>query len=261
MSETFDASPELDVEQPTTVDEPSDNKWWVASDNQPTGPFNEAYVTASIRSGVIATDQLICPVGANAWRPACAWPQMQDHIPQRAAAPPVARPINSPLPVTVATPPVDWVRLGVIYGLLVNPMTWCLAITVACSGRSLLSREAPNDGIGAVIDGFQLLAYSGLAVMWFIGGWWLRCNLKRGFWTVLAAGVATNLYVVTVIIGIGSFVIDTTDPPSHQNSDVQNALAVLQSAIGLLEYAFTNVLVAMLWMKRKTIPWADRPFH
>jgi len=261
MSESLDAPPEDNVEQPATVDELPESQWWVAADNEPTGPFNEAYVIASIRSGVIVADQLIRPVGANTWRPVSAWPQMRDYIPQQPAAAPVAPPITAAQAVGAITPTVDWIRLGVIYGLFVNPLMWCQTVTGVWCGGAYLSPEAASYGTAIVIVTFGLLASCALTVMWFIGGWWLRSRMQRGLWAMLAAAIATNVYVIVSIIAVVSLVIAASDQPAHQSSDLQNALNGLSLSTGLLEFAFTNVLVVMLWLKRKAVSWADGPFH
>jgi uncharacterized protein DUF4339 len=51
--------------------------WWLVVNGQSTGPNSEAFIQASLQTGVATADQLACPVGGDRWQPLRDWPQFK----------------------------------------------------------------------------------------------------------------------------------------------------------------------------------------
>lgn len=232
------------------IPDSASNQWWIVTNEETTGPFGAGYVIASLRARVMAPDQLLCIVGGTKWRPAREWPQFRQHIP-----------IDGP-PKTVSSKPaapasVDWIQVGVIYGLVANPLLWAFGLAAECTSGTMLAPEAPSYHWDLLIKLAVIIVGFMVGALWFLSGWWLRCRQRRGLWVSIAACVATHVYVIAALTISVILAMTTDGQAKYESSEFQLFISVFVIAIGLLEYIFQIVLVFMLWRHRKTISWAD----
>jgi len=243
-----------------TADPPSE-KWWVASDKKATGPFGSGYVIAALRSGVISPDQLLCDVGGNTWHKARDWPQFRPHIPIRTENHPrQSNPKGRSGPLVSVVHSIDWIKIGVIYGLIANPLLFAWGIATSSASESILAPDAPSYQLETMIRLQTHVMGIGLAILWILSGWWLHCRKCRGLWVSIAACIATHACLAVILIFSVVFALATAGQPTRETTEVHFASDLVSYGITFLEYVFQNVLVIMLWKSRKSILWNDGSF-
>ena len=225
------------------IPESASNQWWIVTNEETTGPFGAGYVIASLRAGVMSPDQLLCIVGGTNWRAAREWPQFRQHIPMSS---------NLAAPASV-----DWIHIGVIHGLVANPLLWAFGLAAEWTTGTMLAPEAPSYHWDLLIKLTGSLLCFALGALWLLSGWWLRNRQRRGLWVSIAACIATHVYIIATLALTVILAMTANGEAINESSEFQLFISVLWLAIGLLEYIFQNVLVVMLWKHRKSISWVD----
>lgn len=228
-------------------------QWWVEVSREATGPYSAAFVTASILAGTLSGDQLVCPVGGEEWKPLKTWPQFRGRLPHAELDnESEAQAVRTPPPLPVGKT-IDWVQIGAVHGLIVNPILWCLGVALSFGGEMMLAQEAPSYAWSVLLNLFEFVANSVLMVGWLLSGWWLYCRQPRGLWMTISTCIASNLLNVTMIAAFVCLAFASSGEPVPESSKLELYISGLVFAVGILEWAFQNVLAINLWLQRNAI--------
>lgn len=224
-------------------------EWWVAIQDEPTGPYGLEYLRSAIQSGRIPSTHLACPVGAQTWRPIVEWPPL----------------FGDPAPPATLKKAFHWAGedvweprvLLVIawYFLAVNPFLWLVAITFSFIGPSPFhSGTAASVVYGLSRAGFllaSLFAMAGNA----LGGWKLRREDRTGMWWIFGA-VGLD-WVIGGLSFVMSLVIEALTPPesytpawvTYSNSAFHTGVLLTIAGLSLLSGGMQLMSVLWLWLR------------
>ncbi|HET6423256.1 MAG TPA: GYF domain-containing protein [Planctomycetaceae bacterium] len=221
-------------------------EWWVVIDQEPTGPYTQAYLQSALRSGRLSATQLACPVGTSHWRTLADWPQL------RQGPTPPTRPQTE---MSLDAETVGEVRIQraiLWFYLIANPALWALFIVLGS-----LSPDTYRAGTSAAIlswlvnAGFNLASLLALAGATF-GGWRLRQRCADGVPWIMGSTI-TNWIITGVTVGL-QLGIDWSTAPELETADSRafhaSAFGISVSLVvwGSCLLAWLAQMMSLLWL-------------
>jgi len=242
-----------------TID--SEQRWWLAVDGRPDGPYTTGYVSSALEAGRLSSTSLICAKGSAEWKPLAAWPalaKLADSISVLPPPPLLPRPTGSDerLLTNLSLPPMA--NLICIYAIVIVPLYWMF-------GLAMLMREDNPflEGTGCYLAYgtnmlFNQVVTLALTVALAVGGIRLRELRASGDWLIrLVLCIWSAWIVMQIFLQISLLVIGGVTETFDDSAGDVSAWDVFHAFITLAAWGCDIVALIWLFRRRGHLPLDD----
>lgn len=247
------------MSQGSLTDERLVRQWWISTEGTAQGPYTEGYVIAALATRTIPASALACPVGGQAWKRVCEWPEFAGaalDLPQTDSVtpPPVAAGTGMSAPVLtnpLLPPMANWIC---VYAIAVGPLLsafYCLSCCVTFN--PMFREDSPFLVLEFVLSIVDTLFTLGTTALVMVGGLRLKrlrrsgiAFIKTGVWMTVGWGVLFIMAYLTLAIAGG---VSGEEHFSDQTTTTtQDLISFMGGILGLAELTFC--IVALIWLHR-----------
>ncbi len=239
----------------------SEDQWWVAVQDKPTGPYSTGYVFASLRSGLILPDQLLCSLIADEWRAAKDWPQFNSHKPTAMWSQVSTNAESNSAAVVQATvlgeliSPQRLIQALVVYGLMVNPVLWFTGIITGCGAGTNFADGTDAQSAEFLWHLAERVFNLVPMILWVCAALCLNASHRRGFWLAIAAYGSEWLLGLAMIGAMIVMFAAFPDAEQRVQQPVEVAISIVSLLLAIVVFAFETVAIALLIAFRRAIAW------
>lgn len=249
---------------PLTID--SEQRWWLAVDGRPDGPFTTGYVSTALQAGRLSAMSLVCPQGDAEWKPLAAWPGLAKLADSVAAVPPPPLPPSSPPPspppfpgsverllTNVLLPPMA--NVICVYAIVVVPLYWMFGFAM------LLREDNPflagtgcylANGANVLLNQLVTLA---LTIVLAVAGIRLRDLRTSGERFVrLSLSVWLAWSVIQILVFFGLMIVGVVHEAVEDSSEAVSAGDIFHLFVVLVFWLCDIVAVIWLFRRRDRLP-------
>lgn len=232
------------------MSETAPSLWWLVVKGESTGPNSEAFIQASLQTGVATRDQLACPVGGDQWQPLRDWPQFR------------VAPLSTPISGDLAIPNTGftshdvlmlsltgWFYLGVSPALLVlSWLFWLMPTTYA--------PNTPQYQAEISLGCFSEFTSVVTTLFGMVGGYRLLEHRRESVYWI--SGVCISDFAIICMKTLAEVLLAALADPSSLNTGIEPSfgymcllLAIVILALAILIFQIYSLI--WLWQIREKL--------